>query len=173
MSFEQFILDNDKLLWAIISNKDKKYFNDYFHENLLKHFDKEDLYQELLTKIHSVYPYYNNDKGVLSTYIVVICKHHIITLMQPYKSKKKKDVEIESDYDFTLISDNIDYETLYENKMTMQEILDILKTYKHKEVIELILQGESQSDIAKQFNVSRQSISHKYLNFIKKVKEEL
>lgn len=170
--YEEFIEVNNKLLWSIVSNKDRQYFSNTFHKFMLKYYDKDDLYQELLMKLLSVYDTFNGELGKQTTYFTTVCINHLITLMQPYKSKKYKSIVLK-DYDISNITDNIDYELLYENKITIQYIKEWIKGTKYEDIVLLILQGLTQSEIAIELQLSRQRVSQVYLEFIERIKVKL
>jgi RNA polymerase sigma factor (sigma-70 family) len=172
-SFEKWVKENNKFIWSIVENKNRMYFSNNFYRLTLRYHDKEDLYQELLMKFYEVFDTYDkNNQAIRLTYMGVIGKNHIMTLMQPYKYKKNT-VNITTKYNLDNIIDDIDYEQLYINKITMQSIIKLADEYKQGNIIKLILKGYTQSDIALDLNVSRQYINQIYLAFIEKMKEEL
>ena len=173
MNFETWVNENSNFIWSIVNNKNRMYFSNNFYRLTLRYYEKEDLYQELLMKFYEVFDTYDkNNQAIRLTYMGVIGKNHIMTLMQPYKYKKNT-VYITTKYNLDNIKDDIDYEQLYVNKVTMQSINVLLKEYKQGNIIKLILKGYTQSDIAIDLNVSRQYINQIYLAFIEKMKEEL
>ncbi len=172
MSYEDFIKVNENLLYAIINNKQRMYFSVRNYKLMKKYFDIDDLYQELLTKLHEVYSSYDNDRNVKrTTYITTICKNHLLTLIQPYKAKNKWSKYIVTNIDVNTLKDDIDYEELYVNKMTVEEIRKIAKESSNSEILLLLLSGLNQSQVARLINVSRQYVNQLWLQFIKEVKE--
>jgi len=170
MTFEQFIQENNKLIYSIVENS-KRYTSNRFHKFLLEYYDKDDVYQELITKLHSVYDTFNVDKGVKSTtYFTNICINHLYTLMQPYKAQKKQGKDIKT-IDLKNFIDEVDYKELYHNKLTLQEIKRYICTHKNKNVLLLLLDGYTQSDVARLKDITRQRVSQIYLGFIEEMKE--
>jgi RNA polymerase sigma factor (sigma-70 family) len=173
MLFENFINVNEKLLWSIVNNTKRKYFSNTFHKFLLKYYDVDDLYQELLTKLFTVYDTFDVLKKVKhTTYFTTICVNHLYTLMQPYGAKKNQ-IRTTTNFDLKTIVDSTDYELLYVNKMTIQEIKKYISKHRNKAILELIVKGISQKNVANDFNVSKQYINKVWLDFIKELKEVL
>jgi len=172
MNFTQFIEDNNNLIWSIVNNTQRKYFSNTFHKHLLTYYDKDDVYQELLTKINETYDTYDLDKGIkCTTYFTNVCINHLYTLMQPYKSKKKQGKDIKT-IDLTRFVDKVDYKQLYIDKMTLNEIRGKIEVHKNKDILNALLENNNQSDVAREFNVTRQRISQIYLEFVKEMMEE-
>jgi len=171
MTFEQFIEENNKLIYSIVENSKRKYMSNRFHKFLLEYYDKEDVYQELLMKIYSVYSTFNVDKDVKNTtYFTNVCINHLYTLMQPYKAQKKQGKDIKT-IDLTQFVDEVDYKELYVNKFTLQEIRKYIKLNNNRDILEELLIDNNKSNVASLFGVSRQHISKVYLDFINEMKE--
>jgi RNA polymerase sigma factor (sigma-70 family) len=164
-SFEQFIQENNKLIYSIVENSKRKYMSNRFHKFLLEYYDKDDVYQELITKLHSIYGTYDDNISKHTTYFTNVCINHLYTLMQPYKAQKKQGKDIKT-IDLKNFVDEVDYKELYHNKLTLQEIRGFISTHKNKDILYTLLDGYNQSDVARMFNVSRQHISKVYLAFI-------
>jgi len=138
---------------------------------MLKYYEKEDLYQELLTKIHEVYDTFDKVNSTKrSTYFVNVCINHLYTLMQPYKFEKRKGLPITS-IDLSVFADSLDYEEMYANKMTVQEIIKYTRCHKLHRLLLPLIKGDKQIDVAIHNGVSKQYINKIWNEYILELKE--
>ncbi len=172
MSYESFITNNNKLLWSIVNNSKNKYFEDISYELMLEHFDKEELHQELLMKIFSVFNTFDTLKNIKhTTYFTTVCKNHLLTLIQPFLSQKYLN-NVEYDLNVELIT-NIGFKELYEDKCTLNTLYEYVYEYKYKDIMLKILKGDTQQDIANEIGLTRQRVSQIYLEFVKLIKDKM
>jgi|LGVE01.1.fsa_nt_gb RNA polymerase sigma factor (sigma-70 family) len=170
MTFEQFIKDNNKLIWAIVNNKNRKYYSHNFQKFLYSKYDKEDIYQELLTKIHKEYNSFNSMLNVkMTTFMTTVCVNHLSTLMQPYGAKKNQ-IKTTTKIDLDRFEDtNVSEDTMM-NRLTIQELIIDLEGKPNEAILISLINGVSQSKVARVNNLSRQRIHQIWNEYKESVK---
>ena len=171
MTYEKYIKDNEKLIWSIVNNTKRKYYSHNFQKFLYSKFDKEDLFQELLTKIHKEWYTYDCTKGVkINTYFTNICKNYLSTLMQPYGAKKNQ-LKVITNVDLNRIEDDTISENTFYDKLTIQELMSDLEYNKNKDILLYLLNGETQSNVARKYGLSRQRVHQIWNEYMKEIGE--
>ena len=144
---------------------------------------KEDLYQECLTKMWSVFNEYNGEYS-WATFIHNICSNHLRNIVKQETTLKRvnhtsdnimiKDIRIDNTL-YTPLLETLTEEPpeqlSEEEELMLDRAYEILENEKHKDKIELILNGMTYREVGETFNVSKQYIEQIYKKFIKKVKE--
>lgn len=144
----------------------------------IKGYDREDLYQECITKLWNVLDEYNGEYE-WSTFITTILNNYLLNMVKAtYTSKRTnyttygealKDIK---DYDFdTLLNDTQEY-TTYEND-TINKSMEILNNFKYKDIVWSVLKGNTYRHVADECGLSRQRVHKIYRMFINKVKVQL
>lgn len=166
MNFEQLVKDNNKLIWKIA------------HKYSVKGMTSEDLYQECLMKLWSVYQQYNNSYAI-TTFIQTILSNHLQNLCRDNNTQERvnkindNNVEDVRNYDFTRYLPTKPHYTR-QQEYVIEVGFNLLEQQHNKEILErIILYGESQISIAKELGVSRQYISKQFNDFISLVNDTL
>lgn len=171
LTFEDFVTQNNTLIWAIVNNKARKFYSHNFQKFLYSKFDKEDIYQELLTKIHEVWYTYKEGKVKQTTYFTNICIKHLQTLMQPYGAKKRQ-LKVITNIDLNTFEDTSINENILYNELTLDEELDKIENKRDRDIILYVLQGERYVDIANKYGVSKQRIHQIWSKYINSVQSD-
>ena len=168
MTYEEFISRIEKSIWKLT------------HTYSVKGYDAEDLKQECLMKCYDVFNGYNDDFAI-TTFIYPVLENHLKQLAREQNTIKRtnyllnnkkngalKDIK---NYNFNQLLQ----EPCYNDKEV--EVLSIafkiLKTFKQRDIVERVLNGEKQVAIAKELGVTKQSVSKHYKNYIDLVKLSL
>jgi RNA polymerase sigma factor (sigma-70 family) len=170
MTFEQFIKENDKLIWSIVNNKNRKFYSHNFQKFLYSKYDKEDIYQELLTKIHKEYNSFNSLLDVKrTTFMTTVCVNYLSTLMQPYGAKKNQ-IKTTTKIDLDRFEDtNVSEDTMM-NRLTIQELIVNLEGKPNEAILVSLINGVSQSRVARLNKLSRQRIHQIWNEYKESVK---
>lgn len=175
ITFEQFITLNNDLIWAIVNNKSRKFYSHNFQKFLYSKYYKEDIYQELITKIFEEWDTYKEDKGAKRiTYFTTVCVNYLSTLMTPYGAKKRQ-LKLITNIDLNqFIDEGID-DSIVDIHLTVDELIRreniVNASATKKKIIISMLKGGKQSALAIELGVSKQHISKIWGDYIKEMKK--
>jgi RNA polymerase sigma factor (sigma-70 family) len=166
--FEQIVEDYNDLIWKIV------------HKYSSKLNDKEDFYQECLTKLYEEYTKYD-DKYKFSTFMYPILDNHLVNLVKSENTYKRKNHITVNGVDITLKDiKNFNFDLLYDEPTytdkelrTLEVCHTVLQRFKRKDLIESILVNKNQSETAREYGISRQRVSQIWKDYIKEVKNEM
>ena len=171
MTFEEIIKENNSLIWAIVNNTNRRFYSHNFQKYLYSKFDKEDLYQELLTKIHKEYSSFNSMLNVkMTTFMTTVCVNHLSTLMQPYGAKKNQ-LKVITNIDLNRFEDTTQNENTLYNELTIQEAIASLSSHRHCDILTRLLKGKIQSDVARDMGISRQRVNKIWKDYLLSIEE--
>ena len=106
-----------------------------------------------------------------STYFVTICRNRILDLMKPLMAQRSSLTKTTTNIDLEIFTDwNIENEN---DNNIMSEIKEYIAVHKHKDVLEQILGGLTQTEVARIKGVSKQYINKIYNDFVREMKKEL
>lgn len=128
----------------------------------------EDLKQEVLTHVSEKLDEYDKSKSALSSYIYMVTKNKLNNLYHSKKNINRGDYEIKLN-DCLLVFEELSPYTPNE-RIAIEVAYDVLNQYPRKDVIELILKGFKQADIARAYGVSKSYINQIFKDYIEKVK---
>ena len=171
INFEDFIKENNDLIWSIVNNTKRQFYSHNFQKYLYSKFEKEEIYQELLTKIHEVYCTFNKSKNAkMTTYFTNICIKHLQTLMQPYGAKKRQ-LKVITNVDLKwIIDDDYNENTMYD-ELTLREVITGIGNIRNRDIIFYMLNGETQVNIARKYGISKQRVQQIWKEFLNSIKE--
>jgi len=147
------------------------------HKYNVTGYSYEDRYQECLCKLWNVYKDYD-DKYALTTFITVVCKKHLLALNKYNNVYKRSNYingkRVSNIINYNLVNNILDYKDINIYSEFEEEVLDCcykeLETLspKIKEMIKLTLDGVTNQDVGKKFNVTKQRVNKVYRDYIKK-----
>lgn len=156
---EQIILKYSNLIHSLI------------HRYKINNFTHEELFQEVVTHLCNKLGEYDSNLTKVSTFVYVVVNNKLKNMIKSKHNTYMEMINIEENNMEDLLSEIAPYSP--SERIALEVAFDILRHDKNKDVIIRVMQGETQTNIAKDYGVSKKRINNIWREYINKVRGEL
>lgn len=169
MTFEEMVCDYLPLIHSL-ARKHKLNTPLYAHD---------DMVQEGLMKLYDVFSEFD-DSYSPSTFITNVLRNHYHDLYRRENSQSRRNYDEQgnmvrnaTNFDFDLIDSGQDLMKDLENEEVLRGVYQTLeeKSDRDKDIIQSVLDGETNDSVGQRYNVSKQRVNKIYMDFIEEVKQ--
>ncbi len=132
----------------------------------IQFFTYEELHQELLTHLCKKLDSYDPTKSELSTYITMCIKGKLNNMYMNRRNVHEEPIGFKIKY---ILNDEYNHN----EKEALAVANEILEKHKHKELLNELIKGKTQMQVAKEFGYSNNWVSLLWLKFINQIRSEL
>lgn len=140
------------------------------YKNVIHDYDIEDLYQEVLTHLDLKLNDYDESKSSVDTFVYMVAKNKLYNMAN--NKHNRKDTLV-NERTMERLMENEREEFALADRLALETAFDLLKSHPHAEMLFDLVKGETQSSVAKKYELSQQYVSRVWKEFIVDVQNEL